>query len=138
MTIGEKIQEVLKGIKVIENKEYNLMTISKEIWDSEYQNELFDENGYPNIKEYTEGQVRDAFNSGYTVGQEQGAEIEVVKALEDVRAEITGTLETIIGKYNSNTKPEDVPSRKIERNNGRIEAIDIINRKIAEMKGDKT
>ena len=37
MTIGEKIQEVLKGIKVIENKEYNLITISKEIWDSDYQ-----------------------------------------------------------------------------------------------------
>ena len=37
MTVGEKIQEVLKGIKVVENKEYNLMTISKEIWDSDYQ-----------------------------------------------------------------------------------------------------
>ena len=80
-------------------------------------NELFDENGYPDIKEYTEGQIRDAFNSGYAVGQEEGAKFEVLKALEDVRAEITGNLETIIGKYDSNTKPEDVPSRKIERNN---------------------
>lgn len=57
----------------------------------------------------------------------------VVKALKDVRAEITGNLETIIGKYDSNTKPKDMPSRKIERNNGRTEAIDIINRKIAEV-----
>lgn len=39
MTVGEKIQEVLMGIKVIENKEYNLITISKEIWDSDYQGE---------------------------------------------------------------------------------------------------
>ena len=39
MTIGEKIQEVVKEIKVIENKEYNLITISKEIWDSDYQGE---------------------------------------------------------------------------------------------------
>lgn len=61
----------------------------------------------------------------------------VVKALKDVRAEITGNLETIIGKYDSNTKPKDMPSRKIERNNGRTEAIDIINRKIAEVTGDK-
>lgn len=57
----------------------------------------------------------------------------VIQALEDVRAEITGNLETIIGKYDSNTKPEDMPSKKIERNNGRTEAIDIINRKIAEV-----
>ena len=39
MTVGEKIQEILKGIKVIDNKEFNLMTISKEIWDSDYQGE---------------------------------------------------------------------------------------------------
>lgn len=57
----------------------------------------------------------------------------VLQALEDVRAEITGNLETIIGKYDSNTKPKDMPSRKIERNNGRIEAIDIINRKIGRL-----
>ena len=61
----------------------------------------------------------------------------VLKALEDVRAEIAGNLEPIVGKYDSNTKPGDMPSRKIERNNGRKEAIDIINRKIAEVKGDK-
>ena len=61
----------------------------------------------------------------------------VVKALEDVKAEIAGNLESIIGKYDSNTKPEDMPSRKIERNNGRKEAIGIIDRKIAEAKGDK-
>lgn len=66
----------------------------------------------------------------------KGAELprkSVLKALEDVRAEITGNLETIIGKYDSNTKPEDMPSRKIERNNGRTEAIDIIDRKIKEI-----
>lgn len=62
----------------------------------------------------------------------------VVKALKDVRAEITGNLETIIGKYDSNTKPEDMPSRKIERNNGRTEAIDIINRKIKEIKHERS
>lgn len=66
----------------------------------------------------------------------EGAELlrkAVIKALEDVRAEITGNLETIIGKYDSNTKPENMPSRKIERNYGRMEAIDIINCKIAEV-----
>ena len=63
---------------------------------------------------------------------------EIVKALEDVRAEITGNLETIIGKYDSNTKPEDMPSRKIERNNGRTEAIYIINRKIKEIEHDNS
>lgn len=39
MTNAEKFEEVLMGIKVIENKEYNLITISKEIWDSDYQGE---------------------------------------------------------------------------------------------------
>lgn len=62
----------------------------------------------------------------------------VCKVLEDVRAEITGNLETIIGKYDSNTKPEDMPSRKIERNNGRTEAIDIINRKIKEIENERS
>ena len=61
----------------------------------------------------------------------------VLKALEDVRAEIEAKMESIIGKYDSNTKPEDMPSKKIERNNGRTEAIDIINRKIKEIKHDK-
>lgn len=63
-----------------------------------------------------------------------GREEAVLNALEDVRAEIMENIETIIGKYDSNTKPENMPSRKIERNNGRAEAIDIINRKIKECK----
>lgn len=57
----------------------------------------------------------------------------VIQVLKDVRAEIEAKMESIIGKYDSNTKPENMPSRKIERNNGRTEAIDIIDRKIAEV-----
>lgn len=57
----------------------------------------------------------------------------IEEALKDVRAEITGNIESTFGKYDSNTKPEDMPSRRIERNNGRKEAIDIINRKIGEI-----
>ena len=56
----------------------------------------------------------------------------VCKVLKDVRAEIEAKMESIIDKYDSSTSPRNMPSRKIERNNGRIEAIDIINRKIAE------
>lgn len=57
----------------------------------------------------------------------------VVKALEDVKAEIEAKMESIVGKYDSNTPEREFPSRKIERNNGRTEAIDIINRKIKEI-----
>lgn len=60
-------------------------------------------------------------------------EDEVIQLLNDIKAEIEAKIEPIIGKYDSNTKPENMPSRKIERNNGRTEAIDIIDRKIAEV-----
>lgn len=78
-------------------------------------------------------EVLDDIENLPSVELEEQKKAAALEALEDVRTEITGNLESIIGKYDSNTKPKDMPSRKIERNNGRIEAIDIINRKIGRL-----
>lgn len=57
-----------------------------------------------------------------------------LSVIEDIKAEITGNLESIIGKYDSSTPPRDMPSKKCERNCGRQEALDIIDRKIKEIR----
>ena len=50
-----------------------------------------DINGYPNIKEYSEGEIREAYNSGYSTGLDQGEEINNSKwkeAIEKINEDI--------------------------------------------------
>lgn len=96
------------------------------------------ENGIIPTEEFDESRWYDKDHDDLDFLTDEEKAVVVIEALEDVRAEITGNIETIIGKYDSNTKPEDMPSRKIERNYGRAEAIDIINRKIKEIENERS
>ena len=53
------------------------------------------------------------------------------KVLEDIKAEIKVSKETLAGKYDRYTSQYDMPSRKIERNEVRQQCIDIINKHIS-------
>ena len=48
--------------------------------------------------------------------------------LDKIRAEIKANMESIIGKYGSNTPTREMPSAKIERNNAREECLQIIDK----------
>ena len=43
-------------------------------------------------------------------------------------------MESIVGKYNKDTPERQLPSRKIERNEGRKQCLEIIERKMHEVK----
>ena len=53
---------------------------------------------------------------------------EVNTVLEQIRAEIEGNMESIIGKYDSSIPKFNMPSYKIERNKAREECISIIDK----------
>lgn len=53
--------------------------------------------------------------------------------LQEIRQEIECNMESITDKYDSNTPTRDLPSYKIERNEGRKECIKLIDSKIKEL-----
>ena len=60
-------------------------------------------------------------------------DVRVNDVLQEIRQEIENNMESIIGKYDANTPEHDMPSRKIERNNGRQECLAIIDKHIKEI-----
>ena len=56
-----------------------------------------------------------------------------IEELQEIRHEIENNMESIIGKYDANTPEHNMPSHKIERNNGRKECLAIINKHIKEL-----
>ena len=53
------------------------------------------------------------------------------QAIEDIKAEIQGNMESIIGKYDSSIPKAEMPSYKLERNSARRECIDIIDKHVS-------
>lgn len=58
---------------------------------------------------------------------------EVRNMMREMRHEIEANMESIVGKYDSSTPEKDRPSAKINRNIGRQECIDIINKHLKEI-----
>ena len=59
-----------------------------------------------------------------------------IEVLQEIKREIEGNMESIIGKYDSSTPTRNMPSAKIERNEGRKECLAIIDKYIAQYKED--
>ncbi|MCR5201830.1 MAG: hypothetical protein K6D02_01865 [Lachnospiraceae bacterium] len=59
---------------------------------------------------------------------------DVITVLTEIQLKIEEHKESIIGRYDKDTKENDFPSHKIERNNGRKECIDLIQQKIDKLK----
>ena len=60
---------------------------------------------------------------------------DLVAMLTEIQLEIEEHEESIIGHYGKETKESNFPSHKIERNNGRKECVNLIQQKIAKLKG---
>ena len=79
--------------------------------------------------------------SGYTINADIVENAPQVKAvpievLQEIRQEIESNMESIIGKYDSSTPKRDMPSVKIGRNEGRQECLDIIDKHLADKRGN--
>ena len=55
--------------------------------------------------------------------------------LQEIQQEIECNMESITGKYDKSTPTRDLPSYKIERNEGRKECLAIIDDKMQELEG---
>lgn len=59
-----------------------------------------------------------------------------IEVLQEIKREIEGNMESIIGKYDSSVPTRNMPSAKIERNEGRKECLGIIDKHLEQYKED--
>lgn len=57
-----------------------------------------------------------------------------IDVLQEIEEEILSSMESIVGKYNGDTPERQCPSAKIERNEGRNQCLEIIERKMRKLK----
>ena len=63
-------------------------------------------------------------------------ESDVIEVLQEIKREIEGNMESVIGKYDSSVPTRNMPSAKIERNEGREECLGIIDKYLEQYKED--
>ena len=84
--------------------------------------------------------AKDWKNAGWLFNDESRAihdGIPFVEVLQEIREEIESKMESIIGKYDSSTPTRNMPSAKIERNEGRKECLEIIDKYLEQYKEEK-
>ena len=91
---------------------------------------------------YWDGELADEHDKGVAQGLLEADEKLVgeptiqaipLDRVKQAREEIESLMESIVGEYNSYTPERQMPSRKIERNSGRQDALDILDKLISEV-----
>ena len=68
----------------------------------------------------------------YKCGQ-QNMKVLMIKKIKEARTKIKNSIEPIVGTYNRETPERDWPSYKIQRNKGREDALEILDKLIEGM-----
>ena len=90
---------------------------------------LFDKVG--NIKPRSQRQYDDIGNFMNMITNSPTVNAVPLSVIEDIKVEIQGNMESIIGKYDSSIPKAEMPSYKLERNSARRECIDIIDKHVS-------